>query len=162
MSTVSPDALLHAGGVQGFAGGTLAQLSDNVYQLNWSTGRSVTITDHGDYLDWVVGLGSQDGPGSVKGLLGSNSGWSTDFQLPDGTVLYHPNDAEILGVFADAWRVKPDSSLLDDTHGPNPALLVQAMAADLVPHGAAAYDPGPPHQDANAQAYLLASSPLHS
>ena len=45
---------------------------------------------------------------------------------------------------------------------PNPALLVQAMAADLVPHGAAAYDPGPPHQDANAQAYLLASSPLHS
>ena len=114
------DALLHAGGVQGFAGGTLAQLSDNVYQLNWSTGRSVTVTDHGDYLDWVVGLGSQDGPGSVKGLLGSNSGWSTDFQLPDGTVLYHPNDAEILGVFADAWRVKPDSSLLDDRHGAQP------------------------------------------
>ena len=108
--------------MQGFAGGTLAQLSANVYQLNWSTGRSVTITDHGDYLDWVVGLGSQDGPGSVKGLLGSNSGWSTDFQLPDGTVLHQPNDAEILGVFADAWRVKPDSSLLDDTQGPNPAL----------------------------------------
>ena len=149
--------------MQGFAGGTLAQLSDNVYQLNWSTGRSVTITDHGDYLDWAVGLGSQDGAGSVKGLLGSNSGWSTDFQLPDGTVLYHPNDAEILGVFADAWRrVKPDSSLLADTQGPNPALLVQAMAAELVPHSAAASDPGPPHQDANAQAYLLASSPLHS
>ena len=53
----SADAALHAGGVQSFAGGTLAQLSDNVYQLSWSTGRSVTITDHGDYLDWVVGLG---------------------------------------------------------------------------------------------------------
>ena len=156
------DALLHAGGVQGFAGGTLAQLSDNVYQLNWSTGRSVTVTDHGDYLDWVVGLGSQDGAGSVKGLLGSNSGWSTDFQLPDGTVLYHPNDAEILGVFADAWRVAPGASLLDDSSRAT-AALVQAMSGELVP-ASAAHDFGVPLQTANSQSAgdILAASLQHS
>jgi T5SS/PEP-CTERM-associated repeat protein len=158
----APDAGLQAGGVQSFAGGALAQLSANVYQLSWSTGRSVTITEQDGYLDWAVGLGAQDGPGSVKGLLGSNSGRATDFQLPDGTVLHQPSDAEILDIFADAWRVKPDSSLLDDPHGPNPATLVQAMAAELVPHGAATYDPGLPHQDANAQANLLAPSLLHA
>ena len=143
------DAALHAGGVQGFAGGTLAQLSNNVYQLSWSTGRSVTITDQGDYLDWVVGLGSQDGPGSVKGLLGSNSGRATDFQLPDGTVLHHPSDAEILGVFADAWRVAPDASLLGDGSRAT-AALVQAMSGELVPANAA-HDFSAPLQNANSQ-----------
>ena len=157
----APDAGLHAGGVQSFAGGTLAQLSANVYQLSWNTGRSVTITEQDGYLDWAVGLGAHDGPGSVRGLLGSNSGRATDFQLPDGTVLHQPSDAEILDVFADAWRVKPDTSLLDGPPAPNPATLVQAMAAELVPHGTAAYDPGL-HQDANAHANLLAPSPLHA
>ena len=152
------DAALHAGGVQNFAGGTLAQLSANVYQLSWSTGRSVTVTDHGNYLDWVVGLGSQDGPGSVKGLLGSNSGWSSDFQLPNGTVLYHPSDAEILGVFADAWRVAPGASLLGDTT----SALVQAMSGELVPGNGAA-DFSAPLLSANYQSAgdLLAASLLH-
>ena len=156
------DARLHAGGVQNFAGGTLAQLSDNVYQLSWSTGRSVTVTDHGNYLDWVVGLGSQDGPGSVKGLLGSNSGWSTDFQLPDGTVLYHPSDAEILGVFADAWRVAPGASLLGDSSRATTA-LVQAMSGELVPANAAP-DFSVPLQNANSQSAgdILAASLQHS
>ena len=44
--------------------------------------RVVTVTDQGGYLDWTVGLGPHDGPGSVRGLLGSNSGPATDFQLP--------------------------------------------------------------------------------
>jgi RTX calcium-binding nonapeptide repeat (4 copies) len=156
------DARLPADGVQRFAGGTLAQLSDNVYQLSWSAGRSVTITDHGSYLDWVVGLGSQDGPGSVKGLLGSNSGWSTDFQLPDGTILYHPNDAEILGVFADAWRVAPGASLLDDSSRAATA-LVQAMSGELVAANAAP-DFSAPLQNANSQSAgdILAASLQHS
>jgi hypothetical protein len=156
------DAALHAGGVQGFAGGTLAQLSNNVYQLSWSTGRSVTITDQGDYLDWVVGLGSQDGPGSVKGLLGGNSGRATDFQLPDGTILHRPSDAEILGVFADAWRVAPGASLLDDGSRAT-AALVQAMSGELVPANGA-NDFSVPLQNANSQyaGDLVAASPPHS
>ena len=164
------DAGLQAGGVQGFAGGSLARLSANVYQLSWIAGRTVTITDRGDYLDWAVGLGSQDGPGSIKGLLGSNSGWTTDFQLPDGTVLHQPSDAEILGVFADAWRVAPGASILGDepimaaTPGARAtAALVQAISGELAP-AAAAHDFSMPLQNANAQSAgdLLAASSLHA
>jgi VWD domain-containing protein len=149
---------LQVGGVQGFGDGALARLSANVYRLSWNSGRSVTVTDQGDFLDWTVSLGAQDGPGSVKGLLGSNSGRDTDFQMPDGTVLHHPSDADLLGVFANAWRVQPGSSLLDDP--PHPAILAQAMAANLVPADGASVGPGLPQQDANAPT-LLAPSPLH-
>ena len=150
-------APLPVGGAQSFGGGWLAQLSGNAYKLSWNTGRSVTVTDQGGYLDWAVGLGSQDGPGSVKGLLGGNSGPDTDFLLPDGTKLGRPSADVILGVFADAWRVKQGASLLDDL--PSPAILVQAMAANLVP-SSPVYQ-GQPPVDANAQG-LLAPSPLHS
>jgi hypothetical protein len=102
----APDGGLQIGGVQTFGEGSLGRLSANVYQLLWSSGRSVTVTDQGGFLDWTVGLGSQDGPGSVKGLLGGNSGPDTDFLLPDGTKLGRPSADVILGVFADAWRVR--------------------------------------------------------
>ena len=159
----APDAL-QVGAVQSLAGGTLAHPSANVYQLSWNTGQSVTVTDQGGYLDWTVGLGPHDGPGSVRGLLGSNSGPATDFQLPNGTVLAHPSDAEILSVFADAWSVAPGTSLLDETHAPNLALLVQTMAATPSATGAA-HDTALAQQDANphtAGDLLLAPSPLHS
>ena len=156
------DAALHVGGVQSFAGGTLAQLSANVYQLSWNTGRSVTITEQDGYLDWAVGLGAQDGPGSVRGLLGSNSGRATDFQLPDGTVLHQPSDAEILDIFADAWRVAPGASLLGDGSRAT-AALVQAISGELVPANAAP-DFSVPLQNANSQyaGDLLAASPQYS
>jgi len=151
---------LQVGGVQGFGDGALARLSANVYRLSWNSGHSVTVTEQDGFLDWTVGLGAQDGPGSVRGLLGSNSGRDSDFQLPDGTVLRNPSDADLLGVFANAWRVQPGSSLLDEpTH---PATLVQAMASNLVPAGSASDNSGLPHQDANAQDHLLAPSPLHA
>jgi len=108
-----PDTTLHIGAVQSFAGGTLAQLSSNMWQLTWNAGQSVTVTDHGDWLDWSVALGPHDGPGSVQGLLGSNHGRATDFQLPDGTVLSRSlSNEEIVGFFADAWRVAPDDDHL--------------------------------------------------
>lgn len=111
----APDMALQVGAVQSFANGTLTQLSAESFKLAWNTGESVTVTDHGDYLDWSVALGPQDGPGSVRGLLGSNSGEATDFKLPDGTVLAQPlSPDEILGRFADAWRVAPHTSLFDD------------------------------------------------
>ena len=118
---------------------------------------------HGGYLDWAVGARAAGRPRlGARACSAATAAGPRISSCRTAPSCYQPSDAEILGVFADAWRVKPDSSLLDDTQAPNPAPLVQAMAADLVPHGAAAYDPGPPHQDANAQANLLAPSPLHS
>ena len=75
------------------------------------------MIDRGTYLDWTVALGPHDGPGSVRGLLGSNTGQTNDdFQLRDGTVLAQPlSEAEILSTFADAWTVAPAMSLLDET-----------------------------------------------
>jgi Hyphally regulated cell wall protein N-terminal len=111
----APDATLSTGATQNITGGTLSELSPNTYRLSWSTGESVTVIDQGTWLDWSVSLGAHDGPGSVQGLLGSDSGAPKDFQLPDGTVLSpNPGPGVLLGTFADAWRVAPDASLLDD------------------------------------------------
>jgi T5SS/PEP-CTERM-associated repeat protein len=105
------DTTLHSGALGGIPGGTLTQLAANAYQLSWSSGQSVIVSYHGDYIDWGVALAPHDGPGSVQGLLGSHSGPGTDFQLPDGTVLTHPlSNEEIVGFFADAWRVDHDAS----------------------------------------------------
>ena len=67
----------------------------------------MTVTDQGDWLDWTVALGPHDGAGSVRGLLGSNGGAASTFQLPDGTVLVQPSADVILTVFAEAWSVAP-------------------------------------------------------
>ena len=72
----------------------------------------------------------------MHGLLGSHSGQANDFQLPDGTVLAQPlSGDQIHSVYADAWRVAPGASLLDDAHGPALSQLVQAMATGLVSTG---------------------------
>jgi hypothetical protein len=50
----------------------------------------------------------------VRGLLGDDNGRTNDFQLPDGTVLPQPMNADqILAVFAAAWHTSPETSLLD-------------------------------------------------
>ena len=161
----TPDTTLQVGAVQSFVGGTLAQPSAGVYQLSWNTGQCVTVADQGGYLDWTVGLGPHDGPGSVRGLLGGNAGPATDFQLRDGTVLSQPlSENEVLSAFADAWSVASGTSLLDETHAPNLALLVQTMAAMPSATGAA-HDTALVQQDANSHTVgdlLLTSSPLHS
>ncbi|GEP58434.1 beta strand repeat-containing protein [Reyranella soli] len=116
----APDIALHGGGVQAIPGGTLAQLSSGTYQLTWNTGQAVIVSYHGnDWLDWGVALGPHDGAGSVRGLLGSHSGQGTDFQLPDGTILHQPlSNEDIVGFYADAWRVSPDGSPVGDSHHP--------------------------------------------
>jgi autotransporter passenger strand-loop-strand repeat protein len=114
----APDTVLRPGVAQTLAGGTLTQISDDTYRLEWYAGESITVTDRGIYLDWTVALGPHDGPGSVRGLLGSNTGQTMDdFQLHDGTVLAQPlSEDEILSVFADSWTVAPGTSLLDETN----------------------------------------------
>src|SRR5205823_6567726 len=86
----SPDTELHPGVVQTLAGGTLSQVSDATYRLDWIGGEFITVTNQGVWFDWTVALGPHDGPGSVRGLLGSNAGQANDFQLHDGTVLPQP------------------------------------------------------------------------
>ncbi|MBY0322702.1 MAG: hypothetical protein K2X72_28545, partial [Reyranella sp.] len=102
-------------------------------QLTWNSGQRVTVTDRGDWLDWTVALAPHDGPGSVRGLLGSNGGAASNFQLPDGTVLVQPSADVLLTVFADAWSVTPGASLLDD--GPAPDVQAAHAGAWHLPFG---------------------------
>ena len=156
----APDTVLNVGATQNLADGTLARLSSTTYRLTWSGGESVTVavTGQGGWLDWSVGLAPHDGSGSVQGLLGSNSGQATDFQIPNGSVLQPPlSTDQILGSFAEAWRVAPSASLFDDrpaaaTPGSSfsPALLLQYMSAMGDSAGAAAHDLGATLQGAAA------------
>jgi hypothetical protein len=128
----TPDtALSGADPLQSFAGGQLQELSSNSFLLTWATGQTLTITDQGSHLDSSVGLGAANGPGSVQGLLGSDTGQANDFQLPDGTVLQRPlSSKELYGIFADAWSVTPTGSLLDGgatTGGNHPTVAPVAI-----------------------------------
>jgi T5SS/PEP-CTERM-associated repeat protein len=169
------DTTLQVGATQNLADGTLARLSAATYRLTWNTGESVTVavTGQGGWLDWSVGLGPQDGAGSVQGLLGSDSGQATDFQLPNGSVLPQPlSNDQILGGFADAWRVAPGASLFDDRSAPAAsatALLLQYMSAmGDATAGAASHDLNATLQGVASQSadHLLAattpSSPFHA
>src|SRR5216684_8284883 len=171
------DTTLQVGATQSLADGTLARLSAATYRLTWNTGESVTVavTGQGGWLDWSVGLGPQDGAGSVQGLLGSDSGQATDFQLPNGSVLPQPLSADqILGGFADAWRVAPGASLFDDRSTPaapatafSPALLLQHMSAmGDATAGATSNDLNATLQGARSADHFLAaatpSSPFHA
>ena len=114
-----------SGAIQ-FADGTLRQTGTASWLLSWNSGETLSVSGAGEYLNFAIAAGPQDGPGSLKGLLGSDSGQATDFQLADGTVLQQPlSQATILSAFADAWRVGPGPSLLD----PPPATRDSATAA---------------------------------
>jgi T5SS/PEP-CTERM-associated repeat protein len=105
-----PATMLSPDGTQNVPGGMLSQISPNTYQLHWNSGETITVAYGPSSIDWSVTLGANDQAGSVKGLLGSHSGPGTDFQLPDGTVLAQPlTNEQIVGTFADAWRVSGHS-----------------------------------------------------
>ena len=96
-------------------GGSLTELAGNVYKITWNSGETATVgSGDGTELSIFTQLSSTDGPGSVKGLLGADTGQANDFQLADGTVLPQPlTQAQLYGEYADAWRVTQASSLLD-------------------------------------------------
>jgi hypothetical protein len=130
----TPDTALSAADpVQTLDGGELQELSANDFQLTWASGETLTITDEGSHLDSSVVLGAANGPGSVQGLLGSDSGHASDFELPDGAVLAQPlSGSELYGAFADAWSVTPTDSLLDaaaTTGNTDPATAPTAVGA---------------------------------
>jgi hypothetical protein len=146
--------------VLALSGGALVETSPDSYRVIWNTGEVLDVTNNGSYLGLTTTLGPNDGPGSVKGLLGSDSGQANDFQLSNGTVLPQPLAAsDLYGAYADAWRVTDANSVLnygtnqdtatftdtnfpaDAGHLPNlPGVLVQQAAAAVVQAGIT--DPG--------------------
>ena len=127
-STTSRDATIDGVALTGtnpvqLADGTVRRVGQG-WEVDWQTGESLTVKSEGYCLDFVVTPGAQDTPGSLQGLLGSGTGQSNDFQLPDGTVLHQPLSATtLLDQFADAWRVGAGRSLLDS----NPAEAGSAL-----------------------------------
>jgi cytoskeletal protein CcmA (bactofilin family) len=115
---VADTAISHAGARQIFSGGTLVATAANKFVLEWNTGEQLAVSAEiplgQTYLDANISLPSKDGPGSVQGLMGSDSGQANDFALADGTVLKNPSASELLGQFADSWRVTSETSILGD------------------------------------------------
>ena len=98
--------------------GALTETSSNTFKLTWATGESAQITDNGSYFNLSTTLAPGEGAGSVKGLLGSDSGQANDFQLADGAVIPQPlADSALYGAFADAWRIPAGTRGLFD-YGP--------------------------------------------
>jgi hypothetical protein len=105
--------------------GRIMQLSPDHYQVIWNTGEILDVANAGSLLNETVWLSPTDGPGSVEGLLGSDSGWSSDFELADGTFLDpRISMSDLYGVFADTWRVTDAISLLGEVSEPGTLILL--------------------------------------
>ncbi|HEY1941250.1 MAG TPA: VWD domain-containing protein [Roseiarcus sp.] len=100
--------------VQAIDGGTITRTAADSYVVDWASGESLNVTNAGPYFNETVTLSAKDGPGSVQGLLGSNTSQATDIQLANGTVLDAPTDSQLLGVYAESWSVADSASLLND------------------------------------------------
>ena len=106
------------GNARALSGGQVVETSSDSYRIDWNTGEVLNVTDYGAYLSLTVSLGPTAGPGSVQGLLGSDSGQANDFELANGTVIPQPiADSDLYGEFADAWRVSQASSILYYANG---------------------------------------------
>ncbi len=99
--------------VMTLAGGSVQELSASNYLVTWSTGETLNVSVSSSYINVTTALSATDGPGSVQGLLGADSGQANDFQLANGTVLAQPiTTSQLYGEFANAWRV----TQADDRH----------------------------------------------
>jgi hypothetical protein len=118
------------------AGGQLYELSASTFELSWITGETLTVTDAGPFLDTAVTLPATATPGSVQGLLGGDSGQTNDFQLPGGGILRQPlSDSELLGAFANAWRLTPSAALVDGLPPPGTP-VVAGQTQSVAPESA--------------------------
>ncbi|HEV2100133.1 MAG TPA: VWD domain-containing protein [Stellaceae bacterium] len=82
------------------------ELSSKKFQLIWDTGEILDVTNLGMYLNVSSQLSAEDGPGTLEGLLGTESGFLNDIPL------------------ADAWRVSDNASLFHAVDpAPEPATL---------------------------------------
>ncbi len=100
-----------------------------------ASGEVMNVSLAGAYINVNLTLSAADGPGSVQGLLGSDSGQANDFQLADGTVIPQDNltSSELYGAYAAAWRVTDGTSLMDYLAGQTTATFTDAnFPADAV------------------------------
>ena len=105
-------------------GGRIVQLSPTEYQVIWDTGEILDVANAGSYLNVTFPHWANLSPGSVEGLLGTDTGWNSDFHLADGTLLdaqLSLNDID--GMFANSWRVADAASLLDPSAVPEPSAV---------------------------------------
>ena len=117
LSTDNPVLVLDAG--------RIVRLSSSEYEVIWDTGEILKVTNAGSYLNVIFPQWANLSPGSVEGLLGNDTGWSSDFRLADGTVLdAQISTSDLYGIFADSWRVTDTNSLLDPNAVPEPSTLV--------------------------------------
>ncbi|HZK91650.1 MAG TPA: choice-of-anchor D domain-containing protein, partial [Stellaceae bacterium] len=109
LSMASPDLTL--------PGGTITEISPNMFRVNWNTGETMTVTGNSHNDNVIDGIPLSE-PGLVAGLQGEDEGTANDFQLNDGTVIPSITQSELYGEFANSWQVSPASSLFD---GPAPS-----------------------------------------
>jgi hypothetical protein len=82
------------------------ELSSDKFQLIWDTGEILDVTDLGVYLNVSTQLSAEDEPGTLEGLLGTESGFLNDVPLTD------------------TWRVPDTASLFNAVDpAPEPATL---------------------------------------
>lgn len=97
---------------RGSAGGT--SLSADSWRVSWNSGETITVSEQGICLDWQVAARDR---ASVQGLLGPRSAPWSYLWLPDGTMVRQARSNEqIVGVYADGWRVP--HSLFEPDHAP--------------------------------------------
>jgi RHS repeat-associated protein len=167
----APAAISPTSPVFTLPGGSVTEVSTDEYRVVLDTGEVVTINPLGGAIGLAVTLAPTEGPGSIKGLFGSDSGQANDFQLADGTVLQQPlTQDQLYQQFADAWRVTDATSLLDygpgqttatftNTQYPREALTLADFSPALVSQAAAlvaAYGITDPALAANAEFDYLA------
>jgi hypothetical protein len=93
----SPTLLNHDDPILTLGSCKIAELSNNIYEVDWNTGEILDVTDNGTYLDLSSSLSWIDGLGVMEGLLTSN-------------------------INPDAWRVT-EGSLFETDPVPEPTTL---------------------------------------
>jgi hypothetical protein len=146
----NPSTLSAADPVINLPGGTITEVSPDLFRVDWTTGETMSVTDAGAFFNVVDGIPPTDVAGGVAGLQGEAEGQQNDFQLPDGTVLSQPlTTDELYNVYGNAWRVSQDTSLFDyapgqttanftDTSFPNDVLNLSDLPASVVAQAASA------------------------
>lgn len=81
--------IITADPVLSLSGGTITQITQNVYRVNWSTGEQATISKDYPFMSVADGI-PLAAPNTVQGWQGEDAGAANDFQLSDGTVLPQP------------------------------------------------------------------------
>ena len=102
------------------SGGTVTEVSPDLFKVNWNTGETMTVTNAGSYINIIDGVPPGDLAGGVAGLQGEAEGASNDFQLAGGTVLPQPlSSSTLYGEYANSWRVSQATSLFNYGPGQN-------------------------------------------